>query len=146
MHMENMVMGIAFGTAVSIFKNYTIKGFKGTYNQIKLQDIEDETPKVFPVKGNRFANVSAENFSKIPGSPVAYWVSDAIAEIFVNGTALEQICAPKRGLCTCANDKFYKNWHEINCIEMIIGGTPLHSDGWIPLNKGGEFRKWYGNL
>ena len=50
MHMENMVMGIAFGTAVSIFKNYTIKGFKGTYNQIKLQDIEDETPKVFPVK------------------------------------------------------------------------------------------------
>ena len=73
MHMDNMVLGIAFGTAVTIFKNSHIVGYKGTYNHIKLQDIEDDRPSEFPVEGNRFAQVSTSNFSKIPGSPVAYW-------------------------------------------------------------------------
>ena len=72
MHMENMVMGIAFGTAVSVFRKGAVKGYKGTYNQIKLADIENAKPKSFPVAGNRFAQVSSDNFSKIPGMPVAY--------------------------------------------------------------------------
>lgn len=54
MHMENMVMGIAFGTAVTIFRNALIKKYKGTYNQIKLQDIANEKPKEFPVSGKNW--------------------------------------------------------------------------------------------
>lgn len=76
MHMENMVLGIAFGTAVTVFRNHYTRGYKGTYNQIKLCDIENGKPIEFPVAGNRFARVSTDNFSKIPGSPVAYWVSE----------------------------------------------------------------------
>ena len=75
MHMENMVMGIAFGTAVSVFRNSHLAGYRGTYNQIKLVDIDNDVPKEFPIKGNRFAQVSTDNFSKIPGSPLAYWAS-----------------------------------------------------------------------
>ena len=82
MHMENMVMGIAFGTAVSVFRKGAVKGYKGTYNQIKLADIENAKPKSFPVAGNRFAQVSSDNFSKIPGMPVAYWVSEKFANVF----------------------------------------------------------------
>ena len=82
MHMENMVLGIAFGTAVTIFKNTHIHGYKGTYNQIKLCDIENEVPKNFPVSENRFAQVSTDNFSKIPGAPVAYWVSERFLQSF----------------------------------------------------------------
>lgn len=68
MHMENMVMGIAFGTAVTVFQNAAVHGYKGTYNQIKLQDIENDVPKQFPVSGNRFAQVSTDNFFKIPAA------------------------------------------------------------------------------
>ena len=66
MHMENMVMGIAFGTAVTVMQNAHINAYKGTYNQIKLQDIENGVPKEFPVSGNRCAQVSTDNFSKSP--------------------------------------------------------------------------------
>ena len=71
MHMENMVMGIAFGTAVTIFRNKNISNFKGTYNYIKLCDIENNKPRYFPVMENRFAQVSTDNFSRIPGTPIA---------------------------------------------------------------------------
>ena len=82
MHMENMVMGIAFGTAVTVFRNENINGYKGTYNQIKLQDIDNNQPVEFPIRNNRFAQTSADNFAKIPGSPVAYWVSEKFIEAF----------------------------------------------------------------
>ena len=95
MHMENMVMGIAFGTAVTVFRNNAIKGYKGTYNQIKLQDIENDAPKQFPIQENRFAQVSTDNFSKIPGAPVAYWVSDKLLEAFQTQKTIGTIAPPQ---------------------------------------------------
>ena len=50
MHMDNMVMGIAFGTAVTVWQNVELKGYKGTYNYIKQQDIIDDKPSEFPIK------------------------------------------------------------------------------------------------
>lgn len=135
MHMGNMVMGIAFGTAVSIFRNCTVKGFKGTYNQINIADIEDGCPKEFPVKANRFAQVSTENFSKIPGMPIAYWASRAIIDGYNNGEMIESIAPPKQGSTTGNNDKFLRFWHE----------TSNKSLRWYPCLKGGAYRKWYGD-
>lgn len=57
-------MGIAFGTAVTIFRDSHVQGYKGTYNQIKLCDIENNQPKCFPVMENRFSQVSTEKFAK----------------------------------------------------------------------------------
>lgn len=141
MHMENMVMGIAFGTTVTIFRNALIKKYKGTYNQIKLQDIENEKPKEFPVSGNRFAQVSTDNFSKIPGSPVAYWVSERIINAFTN-TSLGEIVPVKKGMDTGNNDYFLRIWHEVNINSIDLEG---HTRKWIPYDKGGEYRKWFGN-
>ncbi|MDT2863698.1 Eco57I restriction-modification methylase domain-containing protein, partial [Lactococcus lactis] len=76
MHMENMVMGIAFGTAVTIFQNKRIKEFKGTYHQIRTVDASKGTPESVPVPGNRFNQISQDEFNKIPGSPISYWVSE----------------------------------------------------------------------
>lgn len=98
MHMENMVMGIAFGTAVTVFQNAAVHGYKGTYNQIKLQDIENDVPKQFPIQGNRFAQVSTDNFSKIPGSPVAYWVKEPLRKIFATYPNLSKIAPLSRDL------------------------------------------------
>ena len=148
MHMENMVMGIAFGTAVTVFQNAAVHGYKGTYNQIKLQDIENDVPKQFPVQGNRFAQVSTDNFSKIPGSPVAYWVRNE--KLFKVGTPLEQIANPRQGMKTLDNDKFIRIWHEIEIEKAKFDCTSLEEAKksgakWFPLNHGGEFRKYYGN-
>lgn len=150
MHMENMVMGIAFGTAVTVFQNVTVHGYKGTYNQIKLQDIENDVPKQFPVQGNRFAQVSTDNFSKIPGSPVAYWASKSILSAFQTGKKLEQIAHPKKGLATTDNNRFLRLWHEVTYANIGIGykdkkTAQQSKKKWFPLNKGGEYRRWYGN-
>lgn len=148
LHMENMVMHIAFGTAVTIFQNANIVGYKGTYNQIKLRDIIDdgnERPKTFPVEGNRFAQVSTNNFSKIPGSPIAYWVSEKIYKAYTNPN-LNDIAQPRHGLATSDNNRFLRLWHEVDINKTNISNKFDRSKKWFPMNKGGAFRKWYGNL
>ena len=152
MHMENMVMGIAFGTAVTILKNINCKGYKGTYHHIKLSDIITGIPKEFPVKNNRFAQVNSSNFANIPGSPIAYWVNDNVIDIFAKYPIIDTIAKPRQGLATGDNNKMLRLWHEVdfnrayfdsNCLEK------LHSQPnkrYIPYNKGGSFRKWFGNI
>ena len=151
MHMENMVMGIAFGTAVSIFDKAYFKNYKGTYNQIKLQDIVDGKPKEFPVMANRFAQVSSANFSKIPGSPVAYWVSENVFNCFENNRKINDICYPRQGLATGNNDRFLRLWHEICYSDISFNSKSIESFfatklKYIPYNKGGSFRKWFANM
>ena len=133
MHMENMVMGIAFGTAVTVFRNDYVTGYKGTYNQIKLQDIENDEPRIFPVLENRFAQTSTDNFSKIPGSPVAYWVSDAGLKVFDSPTFSNRFISGGRNK-THNNELYVRQWWEVT----------IHGK-WKPYSNGGEYRKWYGN-
>ena len=146
MHMENMVMGIAFGTAVSVFRKGAVKGYKGTYNQIKLADIENAKPKSFPVAGNRFAQVSSDNFSKIPGMPVAYWVSVNTINAF-DKPKLESGVNAVKGLDTCDNDTFVRFWNEVD-IHNINFSARSSEDTFeakcYPYCKCGGYSKWYG--
>lgn len=141
MHMENMVMGIAFGTAVTVFQNAVVQGYKGTYNHIKLQDIENAEPKEFPVQGNRFAQVNAANFSKIPGSPIAYWVSEKFVSTFGKGISVNDISKYTGSQnITGNNEKYLRLFWEVSsgCIDK--------TRKWVFYIKGGMFRKWYGNI
>lgn len=97
-----------------------------------------------------FYETSATNFSKIPGSPIAYWVSKNIIECFKN----EYICQyakPCKGIDTGNNDLFLRMWYEISnqvrFIPNIVASHDLNFSNykWFPYNKGGTFRKWYGN-
>ena len=148
MHMENMVMGIAFGTAVTVIRNSHISGYKGTYNQIKLRDIENEQPKEFPITGNRFAQTTTDNFEKIPGAPVAYWVSENLAAPYNRGEKLfGEIASPCAGLATGDNNIFQRIWHEVDFSNIgfdvtDVSETKTRSEKWYPCNSGGEFRKW----
>lgn len=150
MHMENMVMGIAFGTAVSVFRKGAVKGYKGTYNQIKLADIENAKPKSFPVAGNRFAQVSSDNFSKIPGMPVAYWVSEKFISAFSCKT-ISELGQTSKGVITGDNNRFIRFWWELKNQQIgyfckSVDDCILSSGKWFPCCKGGERRKWYGNM
>ena len=141
MHMENMVMGIAFGTAVTVIRNNRFINYKGTYNQIKLQDIENERPKEFPVRGNRFSQTSTDNFSKIPGSPVAYWVSERFLKAFERGISLDSISDFTGSQhITADNERYLRSFWEVN--NKTIGANKT----WAFYAKGGEYRKWYGNV
>lgn len=144
MHMENMVMGIAFGTAVTVFQNAVVQGYKGTYNHIKLQDIENAEPKEFPVQGNRFAQVSAANFSKIPGSPIAYWVSEAMLLVFKNGRPMVEYAVGRKGLVTGNDGLYLKLWFEVDKHSFSVFNG-FKNTKWKPCNKGGNYRKWFGN-
>ncbi len=108
---------------------------------------DEKEPQFFNPE-NRYTT-STDNFLKIPGSPVAYWVSKAMLRVFENKTFIEY-AEPKRGMCTCANELFYRNWYEINYNDIgfsIVKSEKNHKDyTYIPLNKGGSYRKWYGNL
>ena len=91
-----------------------------------------------------------ENFAKIPGSPVAYWASDKMLNCFSAGTRLGDIADSKQGLATGENDRFVRLWQEVDR-ERINFQAESNLDfaksnrKWAPYNKGGEFRKWYGN-
>lgn len=155
MHMENMVMGIAFGTAVSIFRNSYIKDYKGTYNHIKLSNItkdkyDNDVPVSFPIKENRFAQVSSANFSKIPGMPVAYWVSERMFKVF-EGKKLFDYGRTCQGLATADNNRFLRLWYEVDN-HNVYWNCSNHQESkesnlkWYPCTKGGSFRRWYGNM
>ena len=139
MHMENMVMGIAFGTAVTAFRNCCIAQYKGTYNHVKYGDIVGDTPKEFPIQGNRFAQISTDNFFKIPGSPVAYWVSKSVYLAFDN-EKIGKYAISDGQTKTGNNDKYLRMLWEVPVLEI---GKGKH---WVLHAKGGSFRRWYGNI
>ena len=134
MHMENMVLGIAFGTAVTVFRNAVIRSYKGNYNHITLEVIANEEPKQFPIPQNRFAQISTENYAKIPGVPVAYWLSDTSFENFKNKPKLVSVIDARIGMVTGDNDRFLRLWHEI-CFDKIEYRALPNAD---PMEK-----KWY---
>lgn len=149
MHMENMVLGIAFGTAVTNIRNRRLENYRGTYHQIKLEDIVDGIPTEFPAMKNRFAQTSQSNFSKIPGSPVAYWVSSAFLKTF-DADKLGKIADTNNGFTTGDNNRFLRQWFEvrfssIDFTEKSVETAKQSRQKWFPYNKGGDFRKWYGN-
>lgn len=149
-HMANMVMGIAFGTVASIFRK-RIKNYQGVFQYIKYEDIEDDKPYTFPITKNRFAIVAGDSFTDIPGSPIAYWASEQVRKVFKKNEPLGIIAKPRQGMATSDNNRFLRNWHEV-MFDLIGFGyqdstMALNSQlKWFPYNKGGAYRKWYGNF
>ena len=150
-HMANGVMGIAFGTAATVLRNFPVAGYVADYSHTSVDDLSDQrVPSEFPVRNNRLKRVAQDEFKKIPGSPVAYWVSVTTFEAFAQ-TKLSGSGKTRRGLQTGDKDRFIRTWQEcaINRIEqrLLTREASLGSSAkWFFFNNGGDFRKWYGNL
>ena len=102
--------------------------------------------------GNRiyYPNVSQHDFEKIPGAPIGYWVSDKVKEIFTSNLALSAVASPCVGLQTADNARFLRLWCEVSQSRIGFGcdcaaSAARSQKKWFPYNKGGSFRKWYGN-
>lgn len=97
-----------------------------------------------------FYRASAADFMKIPGSPVAYWVSESFRDVFDRSDTLADHAEIKQGLATCNNDLFLRNWYEVNYSRIGFNQASREEAKnsnfkWFPYNKGGGFRHWYGN-
>ena len=150
MHMENGVMGIAFGTAVSIFRNMPLSSFNGTYHQIKYHDVQNGDPASLPVAGNRYNRTNQTNFTFIPGTPIAYWAPGAVLRAFHKNTPIYNIARFRIGLVTGDSMRFVRYWSEVKftAIGLNISNdyeARVSRKKWFPYQKGGDFRKWFGN-
>ena len=97
-----------------------------------------------------YPNVEQLNFSKIPGAPIGYWVTPKIQEIFTSNLALSAFCSPTQGLATADNARFLRLRFEPSYSRIGIGCenaalAARSQKKWFPYNKGGSFRRWYGN-
>lgn len=137
-------------TTSFVMRRSHIKGYKGTYCRLIEPTTQQGKEEMFLAGENRHV-AQQDNFSKIPGSPVAYWVSTQLSNAFLNGTSINQIGSSKSGMQTGNNDLFLRLWYEVSYGKVNFGIKSLSQceqmvEKWIPQPKGGSYRKWYGNL
>lgn len=137
------------------FHNSFIKGYKGGY--VRLSDFVGaaaQAPKALEAIQNPdcgwFYRRDADTFKQIPGTPIAYWASDALLDAFGNAKQLSEYGKPRQGLATGENARFVREWWEVDDCKSVYSCGSIQESiesacKWFPYNKGGDFRKWYGN-
>lgn len=124
------------------FRLSDFRGGMEIQKQKVLEAIEDSNCSYF-------YEANQEDFSKISGSPIAYWVSQQIIAAFQTGERLGDISKPRQGMATTNNNRFLRLWHEVNQDNIGFNLNSIEDTvcekKWYPYNKGGDFRKWYGN-
>lgn len=136
-------------TTAWIERKTDLKQFKATYKRLVDENSQTAKEQAFLNKSDNAYNITKTNFSKIPGSPIAYWVSENMLRVFDN-KRISDYSNVTNGLFTCNNKKFLRMWYEI---ESTTFKTDCKSKDeslnisakWYPYNKGGYFRRWYGN-
>lgn len=144
-------LGINFGTAATVLCKQHIKGYIGTFDRISYYETDDDgVPFTFPVENEYYKKAKVDNFEKIPGAPVAYWVSEKFIEAF-SYKKISDCAVGKVGLQTGDNNRFLKYWQEVSTNKIAFDMKnkaqylEVHKK-WVPTIKGGNYRKWYGNF
>ena len=135
-------------TTSFVWANKHIDGYKGTYCRLVEPTTQAGKEEMFLAKENRYVACS-DNFAKIPGAPVAYWVSEKLLCAF-SYRPLKYFGESYQGIITGDVNKFLKLWHEVRFNEITFDEKDYHklevSKTYYPYIKGGNFRKWLGNL
>ena len=135
-------------TTSFVIRKSHIADYKGEYCRLIEPTSQQGKEDMFLAGENRYA-ADQSNFSKIPGSPVAYWISRTMSEAF-SKKLLRDYGATKQGFATGDNNRFLRYWHEPsskNTALLLLSpeNATKSTYKWFPCNKGGTFRKWYGN-
>lgn len=136
--------------------NSHLPNLKGSY--IRLSDFrgaDNQAPKTLEAIRNKdcgwYYTASASDFKKIPGSPIAYWVSNSVIKCFENSNSLEIESPTRKGMVTANNNVYVRIWHEVSSTKSGLDKYKNRTDAkqsgkkWFSYLKGGGFRKWYGN-
>ena len=147
--------GVTVPTCMFVIESGDTHSKVGSY--IRLFDFDRpklQQPKALEAIKNPdcgwFYRRDAETFKQIPGTPIAYWASDGLLDAFANSHKLKDIAKPRVGLQTSDNARFIRLWHECS-LERTLFNCPDAARSfesgakWYPHNKGGSFRRWFGN-
>lgn len=123
------------------FRLSDFKGGMEVQKQKVLEAIENK-------KCGYFYEAGQNDFRRIPGSPLAYWATEAITEVFQNSKLLTEIANPRQGLITGDVNRFVRKWYECSLTNLNLSAKisdPQRIGKWFPYCNGGAYRKWYGN-
>lgn len=155
LHLGRGVFGADFGSVAFVLTNKkSDKDSKGVYRRLfdrtSIVRSPNEIEELFLKSDNGRFVVAQSNFLKIPGQPIGYWLSSEVFEAFRKLPALSTVAPTKQGLATGDNDQFLRQWFEAGVARVAFdckssSETETRDQRWYPCNKGGEFRKWFGN-
>ena len=144
-HPGRGIFGSDFGTTAFVIAKKHRMGYLAQYRrlfntQVEVETVEAREKAFFSNKGVYFS--SQEKYESIPGCPIAYWVSGSFIEAFEKGKLLGDCIPVKKGMDTGDNNKYLRLWFEVSYLSIDFYSA---SKKWVPYDKGGDFRKWYGN-
>lgn len=152
-HNGRGVFGSDFGSCSFIYRNTSLPEYRGTFRRLfekqgSVASNEELEERLFTSESYTPSNAA---FAKIPGSPVAYWVSEKMRGAFANNSPISAIASVKQGMSSADNARFTREWWEVAHNHIGLGfesreAAKASKRKWFPYNKGGAFRKWYGNL
>ena len=122
-----------------------VDGYKGTYCRLIEPTSQQGKEDMFLAGENRYI-ANQDDFAKIPGCPVAYWVSSAMRSLFEETQTINHHGKSLQGTVTGDNDRFMRLWFEVDDRKFSILSVKDKTAKWFPYCKGGEFRRWYGNV
>jgi type II restriction/modification system DNA methylase subunit YeeA len=150
-HAFDTIGGEVVSTTAFILENAKNPKYRGKYQRLIEGSCEADKDRMLHENNSSLIfSASSEDFAKIPGSPIAYWASENIRNIFVRTSNLGSIATPRAGLATGDNTKYQRFWHEVafETITFTCKSTDeskVLTQKWYPCNSGGNFRKWFGN-
>ncbi len=143
--------GAVVSTAAFVFEKSVRPEYNGTYFRLIAGRSESEKSQMFiTANSTEISNIKYKNnaisYAKIPGYPIAYWLTNSAIEIFSDSQKLSDVVTLKSGMSTTNNDRFLRQWFEVslNHFKSKIEGE-IYGPRWFPYVKGGSYRKWYGN-
>ena len=130
-------------------RNNLIKNYKSTFHRLTEFNSESRKEEEFHNDKNKFV-IDSSNFKLIEGNPIAYWFNDEMFQNYIKGIPLGNIASPRKGNSTSNNKKFLKYWFEVDFNNINFNSTEIIKEEtlkrrWYPYNKGGGYKKWYGN-
>jgi hypothetical protein len=147
LHLGRGIFGSDFGSTAFCFKNSTaqindVAIFRRLFDRHVDVRTPEEIEKRFLDEGDGYFSFEQKRFKNVPGTPIAYWLSDEVLSAFEDNPSFATQGRVLVGLQTGDNERFIRFWHE----PSLKATRMLSPDGdWVPYVKGGEFRKWYGN-
>ncbi len=149
LHNGRGIFGSDFGTVAFIFNKNEHDQIDGVYRRLFLKqgavDSIKQKETWFLAKEFGLFLSNQDDFLKIPGNPIAYWISNKIIDILSSTNTLQNVSPPRAGLTTGKNDIFIRYWNEVSKFKIRNIGNDFEFQKWVFLTKGGDFRKWYGN-
>ena len=140
-------LGINFGTAAVVMLKGRVPQYSGQYEYTVYYECDENgVPFKFPTINERWKTAKQDDFAKIPGSPVAYWVSPIVGEAYKN-SLVKKYMNCKSGIMT-GDDSYIRIWNEVLTDKIKFDCRNANDMGeyrWFPLNSGGDFRYYYGN-